>query len=189
MEGFRSDKKENKVGMRASETASVVFEDCYVPDENLLGNEGEGFLQAMQVLDGGRISIAALSVGIASGCIRGGGQIRQGTAAVRQTDRRISGDPVQAGRYGDADRMLASADATGRRDKGRRQTGNAKVRDGKAFCVGNRRPRLRENPSRSTAATVIQKIIRPKNTGATQNSARSAKARPRSSGSSSQKIS
>ena len=67
MEGFRSDKKENKLGMRASETASVVFEDCYVPEENLLGNEGEGFLQCMQILDGGRISIAALSVGIAQG--------------------------------------------------------------------------------------------------------------------------
>jgi alkylation response protein AidB-like acyl-CoA dehydrogenase len=53
--------------MRASETASVVFEDCYVPDENRLGNEGEGFFQAMQILDGGRISIAALSVGIAQG--------------------------------------------------------------------------------------------------------------------------
>lgn len=67
MEGFRSDKKENKLGMRASETASVVFEDCYVPDENRMGNLGEGFLQAMQILDGGRISIAALSVGIAQG--------------------------------------------------------------------------------------------------------------------------
>lgn len=67
MSGFRSDKKENKLGMRASETASVVFEDCFVPAENLLGNEGEGFLQAMQILDGGRISIAALSVGIAQG--------------------------------------------------------------------------------------------------------------------------
>jgi alkylation response protein AidB-like acyl-CoA dehydrogenase len=67
MDGFRSDKKENKVGMRASETASVVFEDCRVPAENLLGNEGEGFLQAMKILDGGRISIAALSVGIAQG--------------------------------------------------------------------------------------------------------------------------
>ena len=67
MEGFRGDKKENKLGMRASETASVVFEDCYVPQENLLGAEGEGFLQCMQVLDGGRISIAALSVGIAQG--------------------------------------------------------------------------------------------------------------------------
>ena len=67
MKGFASDKKENKLGMRASETASVVFEDCIVPDENRLGNEGEGFLQAMQILDGGRISIAALSVGIAQG--------------------------------------------------------------------------------------------------------------------------
>src|SRR5215213_1349523 len=67
MGGFHSDKKENKLGMRASETASVVFEDCYVPDENRLGNLGEGFLQAMQILDGGRISIAALSVGIAQG--------------------------------------------------------------------------------------------------------------------------
>lgn len=67
MEGFRSDKKENKLGMRASETASVVFEDCHVPTENILGVEGEGFLQAMKILDGGRISIAALSVGIAQG--------------------------------------------------------------------------------------------------------------------------
>ncbi len=67
MDGFAPAKKENKLGLRASETASVVFEDCYVPDENRLGNEGEGFLQAMQVLDGGRISIAALAVGIAQG--------------------------------------------------------------------------------------------------------------------------
>lgn len=67
MKGFGPDKKENKLGMRASETASVVFEDCYVDDKQRLGNEGEGFLQAMQILDGGRISIAALSIGIAQG--------------------------------------------------------------------------------------------------------------------------
>jgi alkylation response protein AidB-like acyl-CoA dehydrogenase len=67
MDGFSPAKKENKLGLRASETASVVFEDCYVPDENRLGPEGEGFMQAMQVLDGGRISIAALAVGIAQG--------------------------------------------------------------------------------------------------------------------------
>jgi alkylation response protein AidB-like acyl-CoA dehydrogenase len=67
MQGFAPAKKENKLGLRASETASVVFEDCHVPDENRLGNEGEGFTQAMQVLDGGRISIAALAVGIAQG--------------------------------------------------------------------------------------------------------------------------
>ncbi|HEY0006186.1 MAG TPA: acyl-CoA dehydrogenase [Pyrinomonadaceae bacterium] len=67
MKGFAPSKKENKLGLRASETASVVFEDCFVPDENRLGPEGEGFIQAMQVLDGGRISIAALAVGIAQG--------------------------------------------------------------------------------------------------------------------------
>ncbi len=67
MKGFAPAKKENKLGMRASETASVVFEDCYVPDANRLGEEGAGFSQALQILDGGRISIAALSVGIAQG--------------------------------------------------------------------------------------------------------------------------
>jgi alkylation response protein AidB-like acyl-CoA dehydrogenase len=67
MKGFSSDKKENKLGLRASETASVVFQDCHVADENRLGDEGQGFVNAMQILDGGRISIAALSVGIAQG--------------------------------------------------------------------------------------------------------------------------
>ncbi len=67
MKGFAPSKKENKLGLRASETASVVFEDCYVPDENRLGEEGQGFVNAMEVLDGGRVSIAALAVGIAQG--------------------------------------------------------------------------------------------------------------------------
>ncbi len=65
--GFKAGKKENKLGMRASETAEMIFEDCHVPEENVLGNVGDGFIQAMKVLDGGRISIAALSVGIAKG--------------------------------------------------------------------------------------------------------------------------
>jgi alkylation response protein AidB-like acyl-CoA dehydrogenase len=86
MEGFRGDKKENKLGMRASETASVVFEDCYVPDENRLGDEGEGFTQSMKILDGGRISIAALSVGIAQGAFE---------AAVRYAkERQQFGHPI-----------------------------------------------------------------------------------------------
>ncbi len=67
MKGFSPSKKENKLGLRASETASVIFEDCYLPDENRLGEEGMGFRNAMQILDGGRISIAALSVGMAQG--------------------------------------------------------------------------------------------------------------------------
>jgi len=65
--GFSAGKKENKLGMRASETTEMIFDNCRVPKENLLGNAGEGFKQAMKVLDGGRISIAALSLGIAKG--------------------------------------------------------------------------------------------------------------------------
>jgi alkylation response protein AidB-like acyl-CoA dehydrogenase len=65
--GFSGGKKENKLGMRASETAELIFEDCRIPKENVLGKVGDGFKQAMKVLDGGRISIAALSLGIAKG--------------------------------------------------------------------------------------------------------------------------
>ncbi len=65
--GFRPGKKENKLGLRASDTAEMIFEDCEVPAENLLGKEGDGFIDAMRVLDGGRISIAALSLGMAQG--------------------------------------------------------------------------------------------------------------------------
>ena len=67
MKGFRPGKKENKLGLRASDTAELIFEDCIIPNENLLGSEGNGFIDAMLVLDGGRISIAALSLGIAQG--------------------------------------------------------------------------------------------------------------------------
>jgi len=65
--GFSVAKKENKVGMRASDTAALVFDDCFVPNASLMGAPGQGFIQAMKVLDGGRISIAALAVGIAQG--------------------------------------------------------------------------------------------------------------------------
>jgi alkylation response protein AidB-like acyl-CoA dehydrogenase len=65
--GFSAGKKENKLGMRASETAEMIFDNCRIPDANRLGNVGEGFKQAMKVLDGGRISIGALSLGIAEG--------------------------------------------------------------------------------------------------------------------------
>lgn len=65
--GFAGGKKENKLGMRASETAEMIFTDCRIPEQNLLGKEGEGFVQALKILDGGRISIAALSLGIAKG--------------------------------------------------------------------------------------------------------------------------
>jgi alkylation response protein AidB-like acyl-CoA dehydrogenase len=86
MNGFSPGKKEDKLGLRASETASVVFEECYVPDENRLGEEGSGFIQAMQVLDGGRISIAALAVGIAQGAFE---------SALRYSKERVQfGKPI-----------------------------------------------------------------------------------------------
>ena len=65
--GFRGGKKEQKLGMRASETAELIFEDCHLPADRVLGEVGEGFIQSMKILDGGRISIAALSIGIARG--------------------------------------------------------------------------------------------------------------------------
>jgi alkylation response protein AidB-like acyl-CoA dehydrogenase len=65
--GFRAGKKENKLGLRASDTSELVFEDCWVPNEALCGKEGDGFIDAMRVLDGGRISIAALGLGMAQG--------------------------------------------------------------------------------------------------------------------------
>ena len=65
--GFSGGKKENKLGMRASETACLFFDNCKIPHENMLGQEGEGFIQAMKILDGGRISIASLAIGIAKG--------------------------------------------------------------------------------------------------------------------------
>ena len=67
MTGFTSGKKANKLGMRASETAELFFDDCRIPDANRLGEVGEGFIQSMKILDGGRISIGALSLGIAKG--------------------------------------------------------------------------------------------------------------------------
>ncbi|WP_295667743.1 acyl-CoA dehydrogenase family protein [uncultured Mucilaginibacter sp.] len=84
--GFTHGKKENKLGMRASETTELIFDNCHVPVANRLGNEGEGFKQAMKVLDGGRISIAALSLGIAKGAFE--------AAVTYSKERRQFGQPI-----------------------------------------------------------------------------------------------
>jgi alkylation response protein AidB-like acyl-CoA dehydrogenase len=84
--GFSAGKKENKLGMRASETTELIFDNCRVPKENLLGNVGEGFKQAMKILDGGRISIAALSLGIAKGAFE--------AAVTYAKQRRQFGQPI-----------------------------------------------------------------------------------------------
>jgi len=84
--GFRPGKKENKLGMRASDTSEVVFSDCHVPSENLLGEEGKGFINSLQVLDGGRISIAALALGMARGACEAATRYAQ--------ERRQFGKPI-----------------------------------------------------------------------------------------------
>ena len=91
--GFKSGKKENKLGLRASDTAELIFEDCVVPGDHLVGAEGQGFKDAMRVLDGGRISIAALSLGIARGrSMRRSGMRRSGGSSGRRSasSRRFS---------------------------------------------------------------------------------------------------
>ncbi len=75
--GFKAGKKENKLGMRASETAEMIFDNCRIPDANRIGEVGDGFRQALKILDGGRISIAALSLGIAKGAFEAALQYSQ----------------------------------------------------------------------------------------------------------------
>jgi alkylation response protein AidB-like acyl-CoA dehydrogenase len=84
--GFAGGKKENKLGMRCSETAELVFDQCRIPKENALGEVGEGFIQAMKVLDGGRISIASLALGIAKGALE--------TATNYAKEREQFGQPI-----------------------------------------------------------------------------------------------
>lgn len=86
--GFYAGKKENKLGMRASETAELVFDHCQIPDANRLGPVGDGFIQSMKILDGGRISIAALSLGIARGAYE---------ASLKYSSERVQfGKPINA---------------------------------------------------------------------------------------------
>ncbi|HXO41125.1 MAG TPA: acyl-CoA dehydrogenase family protein [Thermoanaerobaculia bacterium] len=86
MAGFRAGKKENKLGIRASDTSEVIMEDCFVGDDHLLGDVGEGFIQALQILDGGRISIAALGLGTAKGAFD--------TARAYAKERHQFGQPI-----------------------------------------------------------------------------------------------
>jgi alkylation response protein AidB-like acyl-CoA dehydrogenase len=175
MKGFAPAKKEDKLGLRASETASVVFEDCFVPDENRLGEEGLGFIQAMQILDGGRISIAALAVGIAQGAYE--------SALKYSKERQQFGKPIsefQAIQFKLADMAtqieaarLLMYRAAFLKDQGKKVTKESAMAKVYASEVSVRVARKR---FRFTAATATRKITRRKNTGATRNFAPSAKA-------------
>lgn len=89
--GFRGGRKEDKLGMRASETAEMIFEDCKVHESQILGEVGEGFIQSMKILDGGRISIAALSLGIAQGALEASIQYSQERQQFNQPISRFQG--------------------------------------------------------------------------------------------------
>ncbi len=88
MDGFRAGKKENKLGIRASDTSEVIMQDCFVSEDRLLGDAGEGFIQALKILDGGRISIAALGLGTAKGAYD--------TARAYAKERHQFGKPIAA---------------------------------------------------------------------------------------------
>jgi alkylation response protein AidB-like acyl-CoA dehydrogenase len=120
--GFRAGKKENKMGLRASDTAEVIMEDCLVPASAMVGARGEGFVDAMKILDGGRISIAALALGMARGAYEAGARLFQAAAPVRQTDLRVPGGATHAGRDGHTPRRGAALvyRAAWMKDTGRR---------------------------------------------------------------------
>jgi alkylation response protein AidB-like acyl-CoA dehydrogenase len=118
--GFRPGKKENKLGLRASDTAELIFEDCAIPLGNLLGKEGDGFIDAMRVLDGGRISI--------------GIEVLQRTQAVRQSHWRIPGHPVETSRHGHRDRCRPVVDPARRFDERCRPEDHAGVVNGETVC-------------------------------------------------------
>ncbi len=141
MQGFRPGKKENKLGIRASDTAEVVMENCFVEEDRLLGNLGEGFKQALEILDGGRISIAALGLGTALGAFD--------TAVAYSKEREQFGKPIsqfQAMQFALAEMSVriaaaevltfAAAGAMDRGDKVSRLASEAKLATGEAavFC-------------------------------------------------------
>jgi alkylation response protein AidB-like acyl-CoA dehydrogenase len=137
--GFTVGKKENKMGMRSSATGDVLFADCHLPESQLCGKPGAGFVDSLRVLDGGRISIAALSVGIAQR-VRCGIEVLKAAQAIRKIHFRIPGDPTQARRYGHLHRSRALAHFLRRGAQRRRPAGLARVCDGETLRFGNCRP-------------------------------------------------
>ena len=138
--GFRSGKKENKLGLRASDTAELIFEDCEIPAENLVGKEGDGFKDAMRVLDGGRISIAALALGMARGALDAAVKYAQGAAsslARRSVSFRRSSSSWPTWRRSWTRRGCLTMRAAQMKDAG--QAGDAESAHGEAVSRARRR--------------------------------------------------
>ena len=118
--GYEQGEPYRKMGWNASDTRPLTFEDCRVPEENLLGPRGQGFKQFLHILDIGRIGVAAMGVGPRAGRARRGARLRQGAPGVRPADLQVPGDPGQARRHGDGDRGGAAAHLQGRLAQGPR---------------------------------------------------------------------
>ena len=120
--------------MRASDTSELIFEDCEIPAENMVGKEGDGFKDAMRVLDGGRISIAALSLGMARGALDAAMKYAQERRQFGKTISEFQAIQFKLARHGDAAGCGAVADDASGADEGRGEEGDAGVGDGEAVC-------------------------------------------------------
>ena len=149
--GYEISAPMDKLGWRASDTRELSFKDCAVPEENLLGERGQGFRQFLEILDGGRISVAAMGVGLAQGAYDLAVRLREGARAVRQADRAVPGGAVRAGRHGRRDRggpraHLQSGVAQGRGPAVREGGGDGEALHGRA--IAPRRERRPADPRR-----------------------------------------
>ncbi len=179
--GFRAGKKENKLGLRASATGEVIFSNCRVPQTQLLGKQGEGFVDSLRILDGGRVSIAALSIGMAQGAYDAAlryAKLRKQFGRPISEFQAIQHKLVDMATKIDASRLLTYRAARHHR---RRQTRHARIGHGEALRLRSRRLDLPTKPSRSTAATASSRTTRSKSSIATSSSAPSAKAPAKSS--------
>ncbi len=179
--GYEIGEPYRKMGWNASDTRPLTFEDCRVPEENLVGPRGMGFRQFLQTLDGGRIGVAAMGVGPRAGRARRGARVREGARRVRPADRLLPGDPGQARRHLDRDRGRPPAHLQGGRCSRTRAATSASPRHRRSSRPAGSRSAPPRRRCRSTAATATSRSTRSAASTATPRSSRSARAPTRSS--------
>ena len=158
--GSAVDKKEDKMGQRASNTATISFDEVEIPAENLLGEENKGFKLAMMTLDRTRPGVAAMAVGIARAALRVRHRVLEGARAVRRADRDAPGDPVHDRRHGDQGRGRAACWSGTPRSCSTRASATRSALRMPSASPPTRRWRSRSTPCRSTAATASSRSTR-----------------------------
>ena len=143
--GLLAGKKEDKLGMRASETCEVILQNCRVPADQLIGDEGQGFIQTLQVLDAGRIGIAALAVGLAQGAFEAARDYAGRAVAVRAADRLVPVDSLEAAGQRLASGSGAAADLPRGLAEGPGSPDNARIVHGQAVRQRERGARVPED--------------------------------------------